>query len=76
MITLQQFGIRLTALLDDLTEAAFAALAWIEEDDRQPAGGLAQAGVRALRKSAPRPHSKSKTRRQPQWSGSPARWMM
>jgi hypothetical protein len=74
MITLQQFGIRLTALLDDLTEAAFAALAWIEEDDRQPAVGGDQATVRALRKPAPRRLPKS--RRQPQWSGAPARWMM
>jgi hypothetical protein len=75
MITLHQFGIRLTAILDDLTEAAFAALAWIEEDERQPAGGPAPAAGGAPRKSALR-QPKAKSGRPPQWSGSPARWVM
>jgi len=33
MISLQKIGTKLTAILDDITAAAFAALAWIEEGD-------------------------------------------
>lgn len=52
MISLNKIGIKLTEILDDITEAAFAALAWIEEGDNfQKVAAGHRAGSRRLVKA-------------------------
>ena len=63
MISLQKIGIKLTQILDDITEAAFAALAWIEEGENFQKVAVGHRGARRLGKArvasraAAKPHS-------------------
>jgi hypothetical protein len=76
MSTLNKIGTKLTEILDDITEAAFAALAWIEEGDnfQKLAVGGSRGGSRRMAKS--RVPARASVKPQSAQVASAHRWMM